>query len=62
MTISSRFAPYLAISGLGLRVGHIPFEAPELLPEQVVIDPNQLSPDGSVALSGFSPSPDGRNR
>ena len=29
-------------------------------PEQVVLDPNRLSPDGSVALSGFSPSPDGR--
>jgi prolyl oligopeptidase len=29
-------------------------------PEQVVIDPNQLSPDGSVALSGFAPSPDGK--
>ncbi len=28
--------------------------------ERVVIDPNQLSPDGSLALSGFSPSPDGR--
>ena len=30
-------------------------------PEQIVIDPNQLSPDGSVALSGFSPSPDGKH-
>src|SRR5688572_10521120 len=29
-------------------------------PEQLVLDPNQLSPDGSVALSGFVPSPDGR--
>ena len=29
-------------------------------PEQLVIDPNVLSPDGSVALSLFSPSPDGR--
>ncbi len=28
--------------------------------EQLVLDPNQLSPDGSVALSGFSPSPDGK--
>src|SRR5262249_14315210 len=28
--------------------------------ETVVIDPNALSPDGSVALSGFVPSPDGR--
>ena len=30
-------------------------------PEQVVLDPNQLSPDGSIALSGFSPSPDGKS-
>jgi prolyl oligopeptidase len=29
-------------------------------PERVVIDPNTLSPDGSIALAGFSPSPDGR--
>ncbi len=29
-------------------------------PEELVIDPNVLSPDGSVALSGFIPSPDGR--
>ena len=29
-------------------------------PEQVVLDPNALSPDGTVALSGFVPSPDGR--
>ncbi len=29
--------------------------------EQVVIDPNQLSPDGSVALSAFAPAPDGRH-
>ena len=28
--------------------------------EQVALDPNKLSPDGSVALSGFVPSPDGR--
>lgn len=28
-------------------------------PEQLVLDPNQLSPDGSIALSGFSPSPNG---
>jgi prolyl oligopeptidase len=28
--------------------------------EQIVLDPNALSPDGSVALSGFSPSPDGK--
>ncbi|HET9010447.1 MAG TPA: hypothetical protein VFN38_01470, partial [Gemmatimonadaceae bacterium] len=29
-------------------------------PEQVVLDPNKLSPDGSIALAGFVPSPDGR--
>ena len=29
-------------------------------PEQLVLDPNRLSPDGSIALAGFSPSPDGR--
>ena len=28
--------------------------------EQIVLDPNKLSPDGSIALSGFVPSPDGR--
>ncbi|HEU4996541.1 MAG TPA: prolyl oligopeptidase family serine peptidase [Gemmatimonadaceae bacterium] len=28
--------------------------------EQLVLDPNQLSPDGSTALSGFAPSPDGK--
>src|SRR4029077_5593300 len=30
-------------------------------PETVVLDPNGLSPDGSIALSGFVPSPDGRH-
>jgi len=29
-------------------------------PEEIVIDPNVLSPDGSTALSGFIPSPDGK--
>jgi prolyl oligopeptidase len=29
--------------------------------ERVLLDPNQFSPDGSVALSGFAPSPDGRH-
>jgi len=29
-------------------------------PATLVIDPNTLSADGSIALSGFSPSPDGR--
>jgi len=30
-------------------------------PEQMVIDPNQLSPDGSVALSEFAPAPDDKH-
>ncbi len=30
-------------------------------PETVVIDPNQLSPDGSIALSSFDPAPDGQH-
>src|SRR5262249_17459100 len=30
-------------------------------PEQLVLDPNQLSPDGSIALSAFKPSPDGKH-
>jgi prolyl oligopeptidase len=30
-------------------------------PEELVIDPNQLSPDGSVALTNFTPSPDGKH-
>ena len=29
--------------------------------ETVAVDPNQLSPDGSVALSGFDPAPDGQH-
>ncbi|HEY7289718.1 MAG TPA: prolyl oligopeptidase family serine peptidase [Vicinamibacterales bacterium] len=29
--------------------------------ETVVIDPNELSPDGSTALSGWEPSPDGQH-
>jgi prolyl oligopeptidase len=28
--------------------------------DSVAVDPNQLSPDGSIALSGFVPSPDGK--
>jgi len=27
---------------------------------RVLIDPNKLSPDGSIALAGFTPSPDGK--
>ncbi|HXP62278.1 MAG TPA: prolyl oligopeptidase family serine peptidase [Dongiaceae bacterium] len=29
--------------------------------EQMVIDPNELSPDGSISLSDFTPSPDGKH-
>jgi prolyl oligopeptidase len=29
--------------------------------EHVLLDPNQLSPDGSIALSLFSPAPDGKH-
>ncbi len=29
--------------------------------ERILLDPNQLSPDGSIALSHFSPSPDGKH-
>jgi prolyl oligopeptidase len=28
---------------------------------ELVLDPNELSPDGSTALSGFAPSPDGKS-
>jgi prolyl oligopeptidase len=30
-------------------------------PETVVVNPNQLSPDGSTALSSFDPAPDGQH-
>jgi len=29
--------------------------------EQMILDPNRLSPDGSTALSDFTPSPDGKH-
>ena len=29
--------------------------------EQMILDPNQLSPDGSTALSEFAPAPDGKH-
>jgi prolyl oligopeptidase len=45
----------------GLQRQSVYFSRPTLDgPESVVLDPNALSPDGSIALSGFSPSPDGR--
>jgi prolyl oligopeptidase len=45
----------------GLQNQSVIYEAadPEA-PARAVLDPNALSPDGSVALAGFSPSPDGR--
>jgi len=30
-------------------------------PEKVVVDPNQFSPDGSIALAAFEPAPDGQH-
>ena len=30
-------------------------------PERVILDPNAMSPDGSIALSQWDPSPDGRH-
>jgi prolyl oligopeptidase len=30
-------------------------------PETVVLDPNRLSPDGSIAMSSFDPAPDGQH-
>ncbi len=30
-------------------------------PEEVLIDPNELSPDGSIAMAGMAPAPDGRH-
>jgi prolyl oligopeptidase len=45
----------------GLQRQSVYYMRPSLdAPEKVVIDPNVLSPDGSVALSLFTPSPDGR--
>jgi prolyl oligopeptidase len=46
----------------GLQRQNVYYSRPTLDgPETLVLDPNQLSPDGSVALSGFSPSPDGKH-
>jgi prolyl oligopeptidase len=30
-------------------------------PETIVLDPNQLSPDGALALTFWDPAPDGRH-
>jgi prolyl oligopeptidase len=46
----------------GLQRQGVIFTRPTLTAaERVAIDPNALSPDGSVALSNFVPSPDGRH-
>ncbi len=46
----------------GLQKQNVWYSRPALNgPEQIVLDPNQLSPDGSTALSDFSPSPDGKH-
>ena len=34
---------------------------PNLAKPQVLLDPNKLSPDGSIALAGYQPSPDGKH-
>jgi len=45
----------------GLQRQSVLFVRPSLAGrERVVLDPNSLSPDGSIALSGFVPSPDGK--
>jgi prolyl oligopeptidase len=45
----------------GLQNQSVIYEAGDpTAPARTVLDPNALSPDGSVALAGFSPSPDGR--
>jgi prolyl oligopeptidase len=45
----------------GLQRQSVFYTRPSLgAPGRVVLDPNTLSPDGSIALAGFSPSPDGR--
>jgi prolyl oligopeptidase len=45
----------------GLQRQSVWFSRPTLDgPESVVVDPNQLSPDGSTSLSDFVPSPDGK--
>ena len=46
----------------GLQRQNVIYTRPSLDgPERVAIDPNTLSPDGSVSLSNFVPSPDGRH-
>jgi prolyl oligopeptidase len=43
----------------GLQRQSVMYARPSLdAPEHVALDPNAFSPDGSVALSGFVPSPD----
>jgi prolyl oligopeptidase len=46
----------------GLQKQSVWFSRPTLTgAERMVLDPNQLSPDGSIALSDFTPSPDGKH-
>ena len=46
----------------GLQRQAVTFTRPSLTSrERVAIDPNTLSPDGSIALSDFVPSPDGKH-
>ena len=46
----------------GLQRQSVVYARPSLTaPETVVLDPNQLSPDGSIAMSGFVPAPDGKH-
>lgn len=51
---------YRRNSGLQKQFEVVARSAPET-PPKVVIDPNAISPDGSVALSQFVPSPDARH-
>ncbi len=51
---------YRRNSGLQKQFEVVARSAPET-PAKVIIDPNALSPDGSVALSQFEPSPDARH-
>lgn len=49
-------------SNTGLQKQNVWYSRSELTgAEQMVLDPNQLSPDGSTALSSFTPAPDGKH-
>jgi prolyl oligopeptidase len=52
---------YFYYRNAGLERQNVVYMRPSLdEPATVALDPNQLSPDGSVALSDFVPSPDGK--